>query len=51
MKDEALYNNLNKASKEMSQLLEDVKLNPKRYIHLSVFGKNPGPYVAPKPTE
>jgi len=51
LKDEALYNNLNKASKEMSQLLEDVKLNPKRYIHLSVFGKNPGPYVAPKSTE
>lgn len=47
MKDEALYNNLNKASKELNQLLEDVKLNPKRYINISVFGKNPGPYVEP----
>lgn len=47
MKDEALYNNLNKASKELNQLLEDVKLNPKRYINISVFGKNPGQYVEP----
>ncbi len=47
MKDETLYKNLNKASKELSQLLEDVKLNPKRYVSISVFGKNAGPYVAP----
>lgn len=47
MKDEALYNNLNKASKELNQLLEDVKLNPKRYINISVFGKNPEKYVEP----
>ena len=47
MKDETLYKNLNKASKELSQLIEDVKLNPKRYVSISVFGKNAGPYVAP----
>lgn len=47
VKDETLYKNLNKASKELSQLIEDVKLNPKRYVSISVFGKNAGPYVAP----
>ncbi len=47
MKDEALYNNLNKASKELNLLLEDVKLNPKRYVNISVFGKKAEPYVEP----
>ena len=47
MKDETLYQNLNKASKELSELIEDVKLHPKRYVSISVFGKNAGPYVAP----
>lgn len=47
MKDEALYNNLNKASKELNLLLEDVKLNPNRYINISVFGKKTAPYVEP----
>ncbi|WP_165773010.1 MlaD family protein [Avrilella dinanensis] len=46
--DEQLYNNLEGTSKELNQLIEDIKLNPKRYIHISVFGKNPGPYEEPK---
>jgi len=48
MKDEALYNNLNKASKELNLLLEDFKLNPKRYVNISVFGKNTPAYVEPE---
>lgn len=40
MKDEELYNNLNNASNNLNQLIEDMKANPKRYINFSVFGKN-----------
>lgn len=46
--DDAVYNNLDRATKQLEQLLQDVKLNPKRYVHFSVFGKNPGPYDPPK---
>ncbi len=45
--DEALYNNLEKTSKELELLLEDVRLNPTRYVNVSVFGKKNKPYVAP----
>lgn len=51
MKDEQLYENLEQASKELEQLLRDVKENPKRYIHFSVFGKKGTPYVDTKETE
>jgi phospholipid/cholesterol/gamma-HCH transport system substrate-binding protein len=37
--DEELYNNLDGASKELEDLLRDLKENPKRYMHFSVFGK------------
>ena len=39
MKDEAIYNNLEGATKQLEELLEDMKLNPKRYVHFSLFGK------------
>lgn len=48
LKDDALYNNLEKTSKELEILLQDVRLNPTRYINVSVFGKKNKPYVAPK---
>ena len=51
LKDDAMYNNLNKASKELNLLLEDVRLNPTRYINISVFGKKNKPYTAPDGTE
>ena len=44
MNDEALYNNLTGTSKELEALLEDMKLNPKRFVHFSLFGKKPKPY-------
>lgn len=47
LKDEKMYNNLEKASKELGQLLQDLKLNPKRYINLSIFGKKNIPYTEP----
>ena len=44
MKDEALYTNLTNASKELEELLKEVKEHPKRFVHLSVFGKKEKPY-------
>ncbi|WP_204345054.1 MlaD family protein [Psychroserpens algicola] len=46
LKDEGLYNNLEGAALQMEQLLEDMKLNPKRYVHFSLFGKKPKRYDA-----
>ncbi|APD08182.1 hypothetical protein UJ101_02684 [Flavobacteriaceae bacterium UJ101] len=45
MKDEAVYNNLDHATKELELLLRDMKENPKRYVHFSIFGKKNKPYV------
>lgn len=36
--DEEMYNNLNNASKNLDALMIDLKANPKRYVHFSVFG-------------
>lgn len=47
LKDETLYNNLEGASRQLEQLLQDVKLNPKRYVHISVFGKRQKEYKKP----
>ncbi|MDG1791426.1 MAG: MlaD family protein [Flavobacteriaceae bacterium] len=45
--DENLYKNLEAASKELEELLRDLKENPKRYVHLSVFGKKTTEYESP----
>lgn len=37
--DKELYNNLTEASQSLTLLLQDMKENPGRYIHFSVFGK------------
>ncbi|MEK6155408.1 MlaD family protein [Flavobacteriaceae bacterium 3-367] len=47
VKDEALYNNLSNASKELDLLLQDFRLNPKRYVNVSVFGKKQKEYTLP----
>ena len=47
MKDDAMYNNFTNTSKELELLLQDVRLNPTRYVNVSVFGKKNKPYVAP----
>jgi len=46
LKDEALYNNLKGASKEMEELLEDIKLHPKRYFR--ILSKKEIPYTEPE---
>ena len=38
MNDDAIYNNLDSTTLNASRLLEDLRLNPKRYVHFSVFG-------------
>jgi len=48
MKDEALYTNLSKTSKELELLLQDVRLHPTRYVNVSFFGKKEKPYKAPE---
>lgn len=39
LNDDELYNNLEDASKSLDKLIIDVKENPKRYVHFSVFGR------------
>jgi len=50
LNDDAMYTNLTKTSKELELLLQDLRLNPTRYLNVSVFGKKNKPYVTP-PTE
>jgi phospholipid/cholesterol/gamma-HCH transport system substrate-binding protein len=47
LSDDAMYTNLTKTSKELELLLQDLRLNPTRYVNVSVFGKKNKPYVAP----
>ncbi|MES2863165.1 MAG: MlaD family protein [Bacteroidota bacterium] len=47
LNDDAMYTNLTKTSKELELLLQDLRLNPTRYVNVSVFGKKNKPYVAP----
>ena len=42
--DKRMYDNLEAATKELEELVRDIKLNPKRFIHFSIFGKNSEPY-------
>ena len=50
LNDDAMYTNLTKTSKELELLLQDLRLNPTRYVNVSVFGKKNKPYVAPAET-
>jgi phospholipid/cholesterol/gamma-HCH transport system substrate-binding protein len=39
LKNDTLYTNLQDASKELDLLLEDLRQNPDRYVHLSLWGR------------
>ena len=39
MNDPNIYNNLDSTTLNASRLLEDIRLNPKRYINFSLIGK------------
>jgi phospholipid/cholesterol/gamma-HCH transport system substrate-binding protein len=45
LNDPTLYQNLNNTSKQLELLLQDFRLNPKRYVNVSVFGKKQKEYV------
>jgi len=49
MNDPKLYNNLNSTTNSLNILLQDVRLHPKRYVNVSVFGKKDksGPLMEP----
>jgi phospholipid/cholesterol/gamma-HCH transport system substrate-binding protein len=47
LKDDTMYTNLSRTAKELELLLQDVRLNPTRYINVSVFGKKNKPYSTP----
>ena len=42
--DNEMYDNLTNVSKELEQLLREMKLNPKRFVHFSLFGKRATPF-------
>lgn len=51
VKDEALYNNLNRTMVSMNKLLTNFREYPRRYINVSVFGKkDKGPKESPLDT-
>jgi len=45
MNDPEIYHNLKATSEHLALLLQDLRLNPKRYVKLSVFGKKDQPYT------
>jgi phospholipid/cholesterol/gamma-HCH transport system substrate-binding protein len=49
--DPTLYKNLNATSNKINLLLDDVRVNPKRYVNISVFGKKDkkAPLMVPLP--
>ncbi len=51
LNDDAVYENLEGATRQLEELLQDVKLNPKRYVHFSVFGKRDKGYEEPEDPE
>lgn len=46
---DSLYMNIERSANELDLLLEDMRINPQRYIHFSVFGRGPrqNRYYAP----
>ena len=49
LNEKELYTNLENTTKNMSLLLQDLRLNPSRYVKVSVFGgKNKDEYVKPE---
>lgn len=55
VKNDSLYTNLNKSSEDLDKLIKDLRINPERYIHFSVFGRKdknkPVDDAAPAPSK
>ena len=43
--DKEMYTNLNATLEELEALISDLKQNPKRYVHFSLFGRKNKPYT------
>ena len=48
LNDPGVYDNLDNTTKNLSLLLQDMRLNPKRYLRLSVFGRKGNQYTYPE---
>ena len=46
--DDSMIKSLNEASSNLNLLMEDLRLNPKRYVHFSLFGKKNKEYQTKK---
>ena len=46
--DDSMIKSLNEASSNLNLLMEDLRLNPKRYVHFSLFGKKNKEYQPKK---
>lgn len=51
LNDKKLYNNLNATSNKINLLMDDIRVHPKRYVNISVFGKKDknSPLLIPLP--
>ena len=51
LNDASLYKNLSSTSNKLNLLLDDIRMNPKRYVNISVFGKKntSSPLMIPLP--
>ena len=47
MQDDRIYVNLERSTRELAQLLEDIKINPGRYVNFSIIGGG-GRYMQPE---
>ena len=47
LKDDKVYDNFEKSTRELAALIEDIKKNPSRYVNFSIIGGGK-PYVEPK---
>jgi phospholipid/cholesterol/gamma-HCH transport system substrate-binding protein len=45
--DDQLYHNINQTALDLEKLMVDLRLNPKRYVHLSFFGGKNKKYKEP----
>jgi phospholipid/cholesterol/gamma-HCH transport system substrate-binding protein len=48
MKDKKLYENMEATTKNLSLLMQDLRLNPKRYLNVSLIARKDKPYAAPE---
>ena len=48
LKNDSLYLNLNKSAQDLDKLMKDIRINPDRYLHFSVFGKKNKPIALDK---